>query len=46
VTVLAMPQTPTSLSVRWPGGHLTTHDIPAGATKVAVDFDGKLERIR
>jgi hypothetical protein len=39
VTVLATPQTPTTLSVRWPGGKMTTHEIPAGAKEVAVSFE-------
>jgi hypothetical protein len=31
VLVLATPASPTALEVRWPGGKVTTHPVPAGA---------------
>ena len=34
VQVMAAPQPPTQLWVRWPGGRVTTSDIPAGAREV------------
>ena len=43
VSVLATPETPTRLWVRWPGGKTTTSDIPAGAKEVVVGVDGKLQ---
>jgi hypothetical protein len=36
VLVLAAPEQPTALWVRWPGGRITTTPIPAGAKSVAA----------
>jgi hypothetical protein len=46
VAILATSRTPTDLSVRWPGGRMTTHEIPAGAKEVAVSIDGKVQMLR
>jgi hypothetical protein len=34
--VLGMPESPTAINVRWPGGKLTTQAVPAGATSISV----------
>jgi hypothetical protein len=36
VMVLATPASPTALEVRWPGGKVTTHPVPAGAKEVTA----------
>ena len=41
-TVMTLPTTPDGLSVRWPGGRVTTTPIPAGATEITVESSGKL----
>ena len=46
VLVLAAPQPPTGLSVRWPGGKLTTVELPPGAAEVSVGPDGKVQKLR
>jgi hypothetical protein len=46
VLVLATPQPPTGLSVRWPGGKLTTVELPAGAAEVSVGLEGKVQKLR
>ncbi|HYG36245.1 MAG TPA: VCBS repeat-containing protein, partial [Clostridia bacterium] len=42
VQVMATPSNPTALWVRWPGGRVTTTQIPEGAKEIAVDAEGKL----
>jgi hypothetical protein len=42
VQVLACPQNPTHLWIRWPGGKTTTSPIPSGAREILVDTDGNL----
>jgi hypothetical protein len=44
--VLATPQPPTGLSVRWPGGRLTTSELPAGAAEVGVGLEGRVQKLR
>jgi len=46
VQVLATPQAPKQLWVRWPGGQPTTLDIPAGAREVEVNAQGQLRQVR
>jgi hypothetical protein len=36
VEVLATPQAPSEVVVRWPGGRLTTVSVPAGSTEIMV----------
>ena len=43
VQVMAAPQPPTRLWVRWPGGRITTSDIPSGAKEITVSPDGSLK---
>ena len=42
VQVLATPEPPTQVWVRWPGGKTATHPIPAGAREVEMNWDGSL----
>jgi hypothetical protein len=46
VCVLATPQPPTAIQVRWPGGRLTTSPIPPGAKEIVVQPDGNLQVLR
>jgi hypothetical protein len=46
VQVMCAPQPPTQLSVRWPGGKITTTDLSAGLREVTVDPSGKIVRSR
>jgi hypothetical protein len=41
--VLATPERPTALWVRWPGGKTTTSPLPAGAAAVVVDPNGEVK---
>lgn len=40
IQVMALPAGASQLEVRWPGGRLTTTDIPAGAKELVVGPDG------
>jgi len=42
IQVLGMPEPPTQLWVRWPGGSTIITDVPAGARAVTVDRKGAL----
>jgi len=42
ITVMAAPEGPTGLWIRWPGGKVTTTSLPDTAKEVLVNFDGKL----
>ena len=42
IEVLSTPELPAELWVRWPGGRVTTSDIPKGAVEVSVDLAGKI----
>jgi hypothetical protein len=42
VAVLSTPQPPTQIWVRWPGGQVTTSDIPKDAKEISVDHSGQL----
>jgi hypothetical protein len=43
VQVLAQPAPAAQLWVRWPGGHVTTSPIPAGAQEIAVNSKGEVK---
>jgi hypothetical protein len=43
VQVMAMPEAPTLIRVRWPGGKTTASEIPPGATEIVVGADGKIK---
>jgi len=42
IEVLGTPQPPTAIQIRWPGGRVTTSDIPESAKEISVDHEGKL----
>ena len=44
VKVLATPQPPTSIEVRWPSGKTTRTSLPAGLKEITVSSDGKILR--
>jgi hypothetical protein len=46
VQVLSMPQTPTQIWVRWPGGKVTTNQIPAQAREISIAPDGTLKVVQ
>jgi hypothetical protein len=46
VQVLATPEAPSGIWMRWPGGKITTSDIPAGAAGIAVNDAGQVVRMR
>jgi hypothetical protein len=46
VQVLGTPEPPTSIWVRWPGGQVTSSEVPAKAREIAVDPSGKLEVLK
>ena len=46
VQVMGMPEPPTQLWVRWPGGKTVTADVPPGAREIELDADGKLNVVR
>lgn len=43
VQVLALPQLPTQIWIRWPGGKVTTSPVPLSAKEIAVDENGRVE---
>jgi hypothetical protein len=42
VTVLSLPEPPSQLWVRWPGGKITSTPLASHATEISVDQSGKL----
>ena len=42
VQVLATPEAPSAISVRWPNGQATRSNIPTGASEIQVKHDGSL----
>ena len=44
VKVLAMPQPPTAIEVRWPSGKTTRTSLPAGLKEITMAADGKIVR--
>ncbi|HEU0038010.1 MAG TPA: ASPIC/UnbV domain-containing protein, partial [Verrucomicrobiae bacterium] len=40
--VLATPEKPESIWIRWPGGRGTTTAVPAAAKEITIDSEGKL----
>jgi hypothetical protein len=40
VQVMGAPEAPARIWVRWPGGKITTSDVPAAAGEISVSFDG------
>jgi hypothetical protein len=46
VQILATPETPSALWMRWPGGLTREAQLPAGCREVVMDASGKLEVLR
>ncbi len=46
VQVMTLPTTPTGLWVRWPGGKITTGDIPPEAREIVADYRGQVKVAR
>jgi hypothetical protein len=44
--VMALPQPPSQIWVRWPGGQATTANVPPGAREIMVDTQGKVTMVR
>jgi hypothetical protein len=44
--VLSLPEPPTHLQVRWPGGQTMRAAIPAGAREITVGQNGEVNRVR
>jgi hypothetical protein len=44
--ILAMPESPARIWVRWPGGKETTNTVPAGARSILVKPNGNVTQIR
>jgi hypothetical protein len=44
VTVLARPSALARLTVRWPGGKLTSSEVPAGANEITISAEGRVEQ--
>jgi hypothetical protein len=44
VPVMATPQAPTQIEIRWPGGNTTTTDVPKDAQEIEVDSKGRVLR--
>jgi len=46
VQVMATPEPPTQVRVRWPAGRETTSDVPQGAKEITVDSTGAVKQVR
>jgi enediyne biosynthesis protein E4 len=46
VQVLGVPEPPTALEIRWPGGVTTTVKVPVGALEISVNPLGQVQRTR
>jgi hypothetical protein len=46
VQVMGMPEPPTQIWIRWPGGRTTTSPVPEGAKEIYVGETGKLTAVR
>ena len=46
VQVMATPEAPTHIWIRWPGGKTTTTALTAGAKEISVDLNGTLKVLR
>jgi len=41
-----MPERPTQVWVRWPGGQATISEVPETAEAISIDSSGRLDVIR
>jgi len=46
VMVLATPEEPLQVQVRWPGGHTTLAEVPSGAREINVSYRDSVRKIR
>jgi hypothetical protein len=46
ITVLATPEPPSGIWVRWPGGRVTETEVPKGAQEIAVELNGHVTQRR
>jgi hypothetical protein len=46
VLVMATPESPTQVLVRWPGGKTARADVPAGAREIEIGLDGGTALLR
>ncbi len=46
VIVMATPESPSRVLVRWPGGKTVQADVPAGAREIGIGFNGRITRLR
>ncbi len=46
VQVMGMPEPPTQIWVRWPGGKTVTADVPQRAGEIKLNANGKLKVVR
>jgi hypothetical protein len=44
--VMATPDSPSTVLVRWPGGKTTTSPVPAGAREIQLRFNGDVQVLR
>ena len=42
VQIMGVPEAPSAIWIRWPGGNIATLDLPADAREIVTDFRGKL----
>jgi enediyne biosynthesis protein E4 len=46
ITVLATPEQPSGIWVRWPGGKVTETEVPKGAREITVELNGHVTQRR
>jgi len=44
--VVATPQSPKEIWIRWPGGKTTTSALPADAREILVNQSGEVTKVR
>jgi hypothetical protein len=44
VAVMATPERPARLAIRWSGGRQTTVEVPLDAREIEVDLDGRVTK--
>jgi hypothetical protein len=43
VLVMAIPEPPAQIQVRWPGGKTTTSSVPPNAKDISIDVEGNVK---
>jgi len=46
VQILGAPEQAKQLSVRWPGGKITTGPLPEGVKEIEADDNGQIRKLR